>query len=112
MLGLPPPFSTGEGGEGALAAFSMSLGSLPRESLNDITTGNLIRNVHWIRNVHVHHDVFKEGNTAGEYTECGSSPQDCGIKVICTNKTKQNIDTRNSPYSLSHVPVLSVGKYR
>jgi hypothetical protein len=54
----------------------MSLCSLPRESLNDITTGNIIRNVHWIRNVHVYHDVFKVGNTAGEYTECGSSPHE------------------------------------
>jgi hypothetical protein len=82
MLGLPPPFSTGEGGEGALAAFSMSLCSLPRESLNDITTGNIIRNVHWIRDVHVYHDVFKVGNTAGEYTECGSSPHDIIIMII------------------------------
>jgi hypothetical protein len=54
----------------------MSLCSLPREIPNDITTGNIIRDVHLIRNVHVYHDVFKVGNAAGEYTICSSSPQE------------------------------------
>jgi hypothetical protein len=66
--------------------FSMSLCSLPRESPNDITTGNIIRNAHWIRNVHVYHDVFKVGNTAGEYTECSSSPHEKDDPLPFTQK--------------------------
>jgi hypothetical protein len=69
----------------------MSLCSLPRESPNDITTGNIIRNAHWIRNVHVYHGVFKVGNTAGEYTKCSSSPHilyNLRIKVLKSHLVK------------------------
>jgi hypothetical protein len=94
------------GGEGGLVAFSVSLCSLPRESLNDITAGNIIRNVHRIRNVHVYHDVFKVGNTAGEYTECGSSPQSKHVLL----QPIQNVLFRLRNKATLRVPVFQIHK--